>query len=128
LLQGQLALCTHGEQVRDFLHVEDVARALVGILTSTVNGPVNIDSGDPISIADAVSELARRAGRSDLLRLDALRPRADDVPVLIPDIGRLRDEVGFRPTLGLSEGMQKTLAWWEDRLRSGQRPRSAGAT
>jgi nucleoside-diphosphate-sugar epimerase len=89
---------------------------------------VNIGSGEPISIADAVSELARRAGRSDLLRLDALRPRADDVPVLIPDIGRLRDEVGFRPTLGLGEGMQKTLAWWEDRLRSGDRRGSAGAT
>jgi nucleoside-diphosphate-sugar epimerase len=128
LLQGRPALCTHGEQIRDFLHVEDVARALVGILTSSVNGAVNIGSGEPISIADAVSELARRAGRSDLLRLDALRPRADDVPVLIPDIGRLRDEVGFRPALGLGEGMQKTLAWWEDRLRSGERRRSVGAT
>jgi nucleoside-diphosphate-sugar epimerase len=82
---------------------------------------VNIGSGEPISIADAVSELARRAGRSDLLRLDALRPRADDVPVLIPDIGRLRDEVGFRPKLTLPEGLQKTLKWWDERLRSAER-------
>jgi nucleoside-diphosphate-sugar epimerase len=120
LLEGRPALCTHGEQIRDFLHVEDVARALVRILTSTVNGPVNIGSGEPISIAQAVSELARRAGRTDLLRLGALPPCEDDVLVLIPDIGRLRDEVGFRPALGLAEGMQKTLAWWEDRLRSGE--------
>jgi nucleoside-diphosphate-sugar epimerase len=118
LLQGRPALCTHGEQIRDFLHVEDVARALVRILTSTVNGPVNIGSGEPIAIADAVSELARRAGRTDLLQLDAFRPSEDEVPVLIPDIGRLRDEVGFRPTLTLGEGLQKTLAWWKHRLRS----------
>jgi nucleoside-diphosphate-sugar epimerase len=99
----------------------------VQILTSTVNGPVNIGSGEPISIADAVSELARRARRPDLLRLGALRPREDDVPVLIPDIGRLRDEVGFRPGLGLAQGMQKTLAWWENRLLSRERQKSAGA-
>jgi nucleoside-diphosphate-sugar epimerase len=118
LLEGRSALCTHGQQIRDFLHVEDVARALVQILTSDVSGPVNIGSGEPISVAQVVSELARRAGRMHLLRLGALPPREDDVPVLIPDIARLRDEVGFRPTLTLAEGLQKTLAWWEDRLQS----------
>lgn len=117
LLQGRPALCTHGEQIRDLMHVEDVARALVRILTSTVSGPVNIGTGQPISIAQAVSELALRAGRADLLRIGALPARDDDVPVLIPDIGRLRDEVGFRPALTLAEGLQKTLLWWEDRLR-----------
>src|SRR5262245_49445020 len=118
LLQGRPALCTHGQQIRDLMHVEDVARALVSILTSIVSGPVNIGSGQPISIAQAMSEWARRAGRADLLRLGALPPRENDVPVLIPDIGRLRDEVGFRPALTLSEGLEKTLTWWDGRLRS----------
>jgi nucleoside-diphosphate-sugar epimerase len=120
LVEGRPALCTHGEQIRDFLHVEDVARALVEILSSPVNGPVNIGSGEPISIAQAVTELARQAKRTDLLRLGALAAREDDVPVLVPDIRRLRDEVGFRPRLGLPEGMQRTLAWWEARLHSGE--------
>src|SRR6266511_3198472 len=66
LLEGRPALCTHGQQIRDFLHVEDVARALVLISTSTVSGPVNIGSGQPVSIAQAVNELARRAGRTHL--------------------------------------------------------------
>jgi nucleoside-diphosphate-sugar epimerase len=120
LVEGRPALCTHGEQIRDFLHVEDVAGALVEILTSPVNGPVNIGSGEPISIAQAVTELARQAERTDLLRLGALAAREDDVPVLVPDIRRLRDEVGFRPRLGLPEGMQRTLAWWQARLHSGE--------
>jgi nucleoside-diphosphate-sugar epimerase len=127
LLQGRPALCTHGKQVRDLMHVEDVARALVRILTSTVSGPVNIGTGLPISIAQVVSELALRAGRPHLLRLGALPAREDDVPVLIPDVGRLRDEVGFRPALTLAEGLQKTLTWWDGRLRSvePQKPESA---
>jgi nucleoside-diphosphate-sugar epimerase len=128
LLEGRPALCTHGGQVRDFMHVEDVAGALVRILTSGVSGPVNIGSGEPISVAQAISELARRAGRMHLLRLGALPPREDDVPILVPDIARLRDEVGFRPTLTLAEGLQKTLAWWEDRLRSAQRRKSESAS
>jgi nucleoside-diphosphate-sugar epimerase len=102
------------------MHVEDVARALVRILSSTVSGPVNIGTGQPTSIAQAVSELALRAGRADLLRIGALPARDDDVPVLIPDIGRLRDEVGFRPALTLAEGLQKTLMWWDGRLRSAE--------
>jgi nucleoside-diphosphate-sugar epimerase len=128
LLEGRPALCTHGGQVRDFMHVEDVARALVQILTSGVSGPVNIGSGQPISIAQAVGELARRAGQPHLLRLGALPPREDDVPILIPDIARLRDEVGFRPALTLGEGLQRTLAWWEDRLGSVEQQKSESAS
>jgi nucleoside-diphosphate-sugar epimerase len=128
LLEGRPVLCTHGGQVRDFMHVEDVARALVQILTSGVSGPVNIGSGQPISIAQAVGELARRAGQPHLLRLGALPPREDDVPILIPDIARLRDEVGFRPALTLGEGLQRTLAWWEDRLGSVEQQKSESAS
>jgi nucleoside-diphosphate-sugar epimerase len=118
LLEGRPALCTHGEQIRDFLHVEDVARALVRLLTSGVEGAVNVGSGEPVSIAQVVNELARQAGKAQLLRLGALPARDDDVPVLVPDISRLREEVGFRPALTLAEGLQKTLAFWEERLRS----------
>lgn len=86
-----------------------------------MSGPVNIGSGQPIPIVQ-VNELARRAGRTHLLRLGALPAREDDVPVLIPDVGRLRDEVGFRPALSLSEGLEKTFAGREHRFRSvGQR-------
>ncbi|WP_421021629.1 NAD-dependent epimerase/dehydratase family protein, partial [Klebsiella pneumoniae] len=45
LLQGKSAQCSHGMQIRDFLHVADVASALVTLLDSDVTGPVNIGSG-----------------------------------------------------------------------------------
>jgi nucleoside-diphosphate-sugar epimerase len=85
-----------------------------------VRGPINI-GGEPISIAQVVSELARQAGGAQLLRLGALPARENDVRLLVPDITRLRDEVGFRPKLTLTEGLQKTLAWWDERLRSAER-------
>ena len=71
LLSGREALCTHGRQIRSFLHVADVGAAFAALLHSEVTGPVNIGSGEPISIADLLERLARQIGRPDLLRLGA---------------------------------------------------------
>src|SRR6202790_4494362 len=45
LLRAEPALCSDGNQVLDFVHVEDVASAFVALLESKVEGPVNIASG-----------------------------------------------------------------------------------
>ncbi len=47
LMQDHVAPCSHGRQVRDFLHAQDVASAFVALLDSEVEGPVNIASGFP---------------------------------------------------------------------------------
>ena len=50
LIHNKMAPCSHGNQIRDFLHVKDVASAFVSLLMSNVDGPVNIASGKPIAI------------------------------------------------------------------------------
>jgi nucleoside-diphosphate-sugar epimerase len=50
LLQEKTAPCSSGIQIRDYLFVEDVADAFVRLLNSSVNGPVNIASGKPVSM------------------------------------------------------------------------------
>ena len=52
LLAGREARCTHGRQIRSFLHVEDVGAAFAALLASPVQGPVNIGSGERIAIAE----------------------------------------------------------------------------
>ena len=54
LLKGEPALCSPGEQVRDFLYAEDVADAFVALMESDVRGPVNIASGQPITVRAVV--------------------------------------------------------------------------
>jgi len=68
LLKGEVALCTHGRQQRDFLHVEDVARAFAALLDSEVNGSVNIASGEPVAVRDVVMHIARNLDRDNLVR------------------------------------------------------------
>jgi nucleoside-diphosphate-sugar epimerase len=116
LLSGREALCTHGRQVRSFLHVADVGAAFAALLHSEVTGPVNIGSGEPISIAALLERLARQIGRSDLLRLGARVVPEGEPPLLVPDIGRLRDEVGFTPRWTLDEGLADAIGWWRGEL------------
>lgn len=109
MLRGEQAPCTHGRQVRDFLHVADAGRAFAALLASEVTGPVNIASGDPVSIADVAETLATITGRFDLLQLGALPAAADDPPVLVADVARLRQEVGWAPAHDLSAGLRCTV-------------------
>lgn len=65
LLRGREALCTHGRQVRSFLHVADVGAAFAALLDSSVSGPVNIGSEERISLADLIERIAHRIGRAN---------------------------------------------------------------
>jgi nucleoside-diphosphate-sugar epimerase len=113
LLRAEEAPCSHGRQIRNFLHVTDVGRAFAALLDSGVEGPVNIGSMERISIAALVARIAERIGRPELLRLGARAAPADEPPILVPDVRRLYDEVDWRPGLTLEEGLADTIQWWQ---------------
>jgi len=112
LLAESRAPCTHGNQVRDFSHVQDIAGALVATLDSEVQGNVNIASGEPIKVRHLVSQLAELAGRPDLVEFGAITPRAEEPPMVVANVARLRREVGWQPQVGLQQGLQETLEFW----------------
>lgn len=119
LLSGEPAECTHGDQVRDFLHVADAGSALSALVDSRVEGPVNVASGNALPLSELLLILGQRLGRRDLIRLGA-RPAAEDEPaILAADTGRLNHEVGWEPTMDLETGLEATIAWWRNRLDGG---------
>ena len=109
LMDGEPARCTHGDQVRDFMHVEDIAAAFVALLDSDVRGVVNIASGEPLRLKDMTSCIADQLGRHDLVHLGAIQSSAADPPRLVADITRLRDEVGFKPVYNIFNGIAQTI-------------------
>jgi nucleoside-diphosphate-sugar epimerase len=111
LLAGEPVPTTAGHQVRDFMHVQDLAAAFAALAESGVTGAVNVASGDPVAVREVVDRLAELAGRPDLPRPGALPDREGDPPRLVADVSRLRDEVGFAPRIGLLEGLAGTLEW-----------------
>lgn len=117
LLGGREAACTHGRQVRGFLHVADVGAAFAALVASEVEGAVNIGSPRSITIGGLVDLIAARIGRPDLVRRGALSAPALEPPVLVADTGRLHNEVGWSARFGLEEALTETIRWWREELR-----------
>jgi nucleoside-diphosphate-sugar epimerase len=105
LLAGEPARTSHGEQIRDFLHVDDVGSAFAALVDSPVTGAVNIGSGAGVSVRTLIEEIARSAGCLDLVELGALPRRSGEPDRLVADARRLHDDVGFRPALSLRDGV-----------------------
>jgi nucleoside-diphosphate-sugar epimerase len=116
LLLNREAPCSHGRQIRSFLHVADVGEAFAAVLDSDLEGPVNIGSDERVALADLVERIARQIGRPELLRLGARPAPPREPPLLVPEIHRLRDEALWRPRFTLNEALSDTVAWWRGRL------------
>jgi nucleoside-diphosphate-sugar epimerase len=119
LLSGREALCSHGRQIRSFLHVADVGAAFAAVLDSELEGPVNIGSGERISIAELLGRIARTIGRPELLKFGARHSLPFEPDILVPDIRRLRQEVGWKPRLTLDGGLADAIDWWRGQLIGG---------
>ena len=115
VVAGERAPLSAGTQRRDFLHVDDVAGAFAALVASDVTGPVNVGSGDAVSVLEIARAIAEAGGRPDLLDVGALKQRPGDPPQIVADVARLRDEVGWTPQIRLREGLAATVQWWRER-------------
>lgn len=118
LVAGQRAATSAGTQRRDLLHVDDAAAAFAALLDSDLTGAVNVASGDAVAVRDVVAQIGIASGRPELLEIGALPPRDGDPELIVADVARLRDELGFAPRHGLAAGIAATVAWWQAQPRT----------
>ncbi|MED0972861.1 NAD-dependent epimerase/dehydratase family protein [Bacillus paramycoides] len=117
LLKNEEALCTHGNQSRDFLHVSDVADALVTLLHCNVTDTINIASGHSVQIKELASIIAKKIGKENLIKLGAI-PFPKDEPLFIGvNVERLKTEVEWTPKYNLNTGIEETILWWESFIK-----------
>jgi nucleoside-diphosphate-sugar epimerase len=117
LLDGLPARCSHGRQIRDYMHVQNVADGLVALLDSPVEGVVNVSSGQATTLRELVLTIGRVLDRVDLIQLGAIPARANDTPLVIGENTRLVSEVGWAPRFDLEEGLRQTIEWWRTQKR-----------
>lgn len=118
LLVGRPVEVSHGRQERDFVFVEDVGHVLVRLLDSELEGGVNIGSGEATSVRSVVTAIADRIGASAEVRFGARDAGDEGPPRIVADVSRLRDELGWVPTVPLDEGIERTVRWWREQLGS----------
>lgn len=115
LLAGERIATTAGTQVRDFMHVDDVAAALAAVLSSDVSGAVNIGTGRAASIGDVLDLIGELTGAGELIERGA-RPTAPAEPArIVASVERLSQQVGFRSQVALEQGLASTIEWWRGR-------------
>jgi nucleoside-diphosphate-sugar epimerase len=109
LRAGKAVDCTDGLQKRDFLHTADIAGALASVLRSDIEGAVNVGSGDATPVRTLIDALAKTLGRPELINYGARHRPASDPDVIVADVTRLRDAVGFSPRFGIRDGVRNVL-------------------
>ena len=116
LLKGDPAPSSHGLQIRDYLHVQDVADGLVALLDSPARGAYNLAGGSATTIRSIVEALGELTGRTDLLRIGALPARANDAPMVVGDPAAALRDFGWKSNISLRDGLHSTVEWWRSHL------------
>jgi GDP-L-fucose synthase len=101
-----------GSPTREFLYVEDCARAIV-LAAERYDGaePVNLGAGCEISVKQLAETIAKHVGYTGEILWDVSKPNGQ--PRRMLDVSRARDFFGFEATMDFDEGVRRTVEWWE---------------
>ena len=102
-----------GSASREFLYVDDCAKA-VALAADRHDGPepVNVGTGEEITIRELVDTIARLTGFEGAIEWDASRP--DGQPRRTLDTSRARELFGFEACTRLEDGLRRTIDWYRD--------------
>ena len=107
----------NGEQVRDFIYVEDLARAHVEVLGRTGLDYFNVGSETGTRVRDVLELIFELCGKRS--SVEDLGERPGDVPASYASSGKLMRLTGWRPEVGLREGLRRTIEYYRARLEHG---------
>ncbi len=103
-----------GRPRREFLHVDDLADAVVFLMKSwSEEEPINIGSGEDMTIAELARMIARVLGFTGRFVFDPTKP--DGAPRKLLDVAKLT-ALGWRPRIDFAEGLRQTYDWYRTAL------------
>ncbi|MGW4562776.1 GDP-L-fucose synthase family protein [Streptomyces sp. NPDC004561] len=106
-----------GTPRREFLHVDDLARACLCLLERyDADEPVNVGTGTDLTIRETAEIVAQAVGYRGAVEWDASQP--DGTPRKLLDSSRLA-ALGWTPRIGLREGVARTYEWYVENLAAG---------
>lgn len=109
--ERQVTLWGDGSPTREFLYVEDCARGLLlAAERYDSSEPVNLGSGEEISIRDLATTVANAVGYDGELIWDTSRPNGQ--PRRRLNVERAEQRFGFRAQVTMAEGLSRTVAWY----------------
>jgi GDP-L-fucose synthase len=114
-----ITLWGSGTATREFVYVDDAARAIqLAAERLESSAPLNIGSGQEISIMNLAKLIAWQTGFDGDIRVDPSQP--DGQPRRCLDVTQAREQLGFTATTPLEEGLKNTVQWYLSTLRHSQ--------
>jgi GDP-L-fucose synthase len=114
----KVTLWGSGAPLREFLHVDDLAKAVV-LAAEKYNSSMhlNVGTGEDLSIKSLAQKVANAAGFTGQIEWDASKP--DGTPRKVLDVSRIK-ALGWKPTITLDEGITSTIAWYKEANARGE--------
>ncbi len=114
------ALTVHGDgsQTRSLCYVDDEVEGLIRLLVSDYTDPVNIGNPEEVTVRELAETIIEVAGSDSELTFEG-RPQ-DDPEVRCPDTTVAERELGWKATVPLREGLERTVAWFRSEADQGE--------
>jgi GDP-L-fucose synthase len=114
----KVTLWGSGAPLREFLHVDDLAQAVVLASEKYVSSlHLNVGTGEDLSIKELAQKVADAAGFTGDIEWDTTKP--DGTPRKVLDVSRIK-ALGWKPTITLEEGIASTIAWYKEANTRGE--------
>lgn len=120
LLRGERPSVTAAEQLWDYIHVDDAARAVVSVMDAGATGVFNLGSGHAAPLRAVMETLRDLIDPALPIGFGEQPYRPDQVMHLEADIGALQARAGWQPRVSLEEGLRQIVAWHRDRHERGK--------
>ena len=114
-MRRQPVVCKSPNTIRDYIYVEDAAKAVTLLVDSKYCGAVNISSGLPLSMHSIFSLIAREMGCEQLLSFENEGLCSQ---ILVGDNRILREVIGMYCFKPFEVGLKETIEWWKSNLTS----------
>jgi len=107
LQRGEKLLLKTPHSRKDYIHIEDLAAAMLLTVEKQVAGTINWGTGKGVSVHEIAGAIATMLGRPDLVE-NQNPPVADPFPCVIAEVTRLK-QLGWRPQVDLQTGLAKLI-------------------
>ncbi|MCA9509610.1 MAG: NAD-dependent epimerase/dehydratase family protein, partial [Myxococcales bacterium] len=103
-----------GDQTRDFIYVEDIARCILAAAAAPCGPVLQVGTGVETTVRELVAAIEKATG--ERLAVESAPPRMGDVRASVSDVRLAEEQLGWRPRVAFEEGIARTVAYYRERL------------
>ena len=112
LLRNKEVKVSNGELIRDYLHVSDVASALVELIEHDIQGPINIGSGSGLKLKDIAGKIETKINKFGYIEISKKYSPDNEAPIIIANTERI-NSTRWKPIYDIDTGLEDTINWFK---------------